>query len=181
MIRRIHHLLAIACVAVVMSLSGLVFAQEPADAAAAAPADAAVAAAPAAEAPAAEDGDAAEAPAAAPAPSNDPGDIVANYFAEMSNIVAENMDNPNALIEKFSNYVKENEKNMRKASKAFEAKMASLKSSEAEVYRETVQRKITPSLNKLITLLIDFANRYPVEAGKLDSLLKVDAKYTYQQ
>ena len=99
----------------------------------------------------------------------------------MSNIVAENMDNPNALIDKFSAYIKENEKNMRKASKAFEAKMASLKASEAEVYRETVQRKITPSLNKLITLLIDFANRYPVEAGKLDSLLKVDAKYTYQQ
>ena len=180
MIRRIHSFLAVASVAIVMLLSGLVFAQEPADAAAAAPADAAAAAeAPAADVPA----EAAEvdAAAAAPAPSNDPGDIVANYFAEMSNIVAENMDNPNALIEKFSNYVKENEKNMRKASKAFEAKMASLKSSEAEVYRETVQRKITPSLNKLITLLIDFANRYPVEAGKLDSLLKVDAKYTYQQ
>ena len=172
MIRRFHQIFAIAAASFVMLLSGLVFAQEPA-------AEAPVAAeAPAADVAAAED---AAAAAPAPAPSNDPGDIVANYFAEMSNIVAENMDNPNALIEKFSTYIKENEKDMRKASKAFEAKVASLKASEAEVYRETVQRKITPSLSKLITLLIDFANRYPTEAGKLDSLLKVDAKYTYQQ
>ena len=177
MTRRFHHILAIVSVAFVMLFAGLVFAQEPAEPAAA---EAQAAPEAAAEAPAAaENADAAA--ASAPAPSNDPGDIVANYFAEMSNIVAENMDNPNALIEKFSNYVKENEKDMRKASKAFEAKVASLKGSEAEVYRETVQRKISPSLNKLITLLIDFSNRYPVEAGKLDSLLKVDAKYTYQQ
>jgi hypothetical protein len=30
-------------------------------------------------------------------------------------------------------------------------------------------------------LLIDFQSRYPTEAAKLDSMLKVDAKYTYQQ
>jgi hypothetical protein len=59
--------------------------------------------------------------------------------------------------------------------------MTSLKANEAEVYRETVQRKITPALNKLISLLIDFQSRYPTEAAKLDSMLKVDAKYTYQQ
>ncbi len=130
----------------------------------------------AAEAPAAE--------AAAPAPaaqSNDPGDIIAGYFDKMSEIVAQNMDAPAALQEKFSAFIKENEKSMRSASKAFDAKLNSMKSNEAEVYRETVQRKITPALNKLISLLIDFSNRYPVEAEQLDSILKVDAKYTYQQ
>ena len=91
------------------------------------------------------------------------------------------MDNPKVLVESFSASLKDNEKQMRTASKNFETKMASMKQSEAEAYRETVQRKITPALNKLITLLIDFENRYPEDAAKLDSLLKVDAKYTYQQ
>lgn len=118
---------------------------------------------------------------AAQAPSNDPGDIITNYFNTMGDIVAQNMDNPKVLVETFSAYLKDNEKQMRTASKNFESKMASLKANEAEVYRETVQRKITPALNKLITLLIDFQNRYPEDAAKLDSLLKVDAKYTYQQ
>ncbi len=118
------------------------------------------------------------APAANP---NEPGDIIAAYFDKMSDIIANNMDSPDALLDKFAAYIKENEKSMKAASKAFDAKMASLKSSDAEVYRETVQRKITPSLNKLISLLIDFSSRHPVEAQKLDSLLKVDAKYTYQQ
>ena len=99
----------------------------------------------------------------------------------MGDIVAQNLDNPDVLLEKFSAYLKENEKSMRAASKAFEAKLAGMKSNDAEVYRETVQRKITPSLNSLISLLIDFANRYPEQAKKLDSMLKVDAKYTYQQ
>lgn len=112
--------------------------------------------------------------------SNDPGDIIAAYFNHMSDIVTQNMDNPEELLKAFASYIDENEKSMKKASKAFEAKVTSLKSAEAEVYRETVQRKITPSLNKLITLLIDFSKRYPVEAQKLDSLMKVDAKYTYQ-
>ncbi|MBQ9395883.1 MAG: hypothetical protein IJU23_10280 [Proteobacteria bacterium] len=112
---------------------------------------------------------------------NEPGDIIAAYFDKMSDIIANNMDSPDALLDKFAAYIKENEKSMKAASKAFDAKMASLKSSDAEVYRETVQRKITPSLNKLISLLIDFSSRHPVEAQKLDSLLKVDAKYTYQQ
>ena len=118
---------------------------------------------------------------ATPTPSNDPGDIITNYFNTMGDIVAQNMDNPKVLVESFSAYLKDNEKQMRTASKNFESKMASLKPNEAEVYRETVQRKITPALNKLITLLIDFQNRYPEDAAKLDSLLKVDAKYTYQQ
>ncbi|MBO5753595.1 MAG: hypothetical protein J6S69_07905 [Proteobacteria bacterium] len=113
--------------------------------------------------------------------SDDPGDVIANYFTSMADLVAQNMDTPAALLEKFSAYIAENEKSMRKASKAFEDKMTSLKANEAEVYRETVQRKITPALNKLISLLIDFQSRYPTEAAKLDSMLKVDAKYTYQQ
>ena len=118
---------------------------------------------------------------AAQAPSNDPGDIITNYFNSMGDIIAQNMDNPKVLIDTFSVYLKDNEKQMRTASKNFEAKLASMKASEAEVYRETVQRKITPALNKLIVLLIDFQNRYPEDAAKLDSMLKVDAKYTYQQ
>lgn len=123
-----------------------------------------------------------EAPAAeAPANSNDPGDIIAAYFDKMDEIVAQNMDAPSVLLEKFSAYIKENEKAMRSASKAFDAKLNSMKSNDGEVYRETVQRKITPTLNKLITHLIDFSSRYPVEAQQLDSMLKVDAKYTYQQ
>jgi hypothetical protein len=113
--------------------------------------------------------------------SDDPGDVIANYFTSMADLVAQNMDTPAALLEKFSAYIAENEKSMRKASKAFEDKMTSLKANEAEVYRETVQRKMTPALNKLISLLIDFQSRYPTEAAKLDSMLKVDAKYTYQQ
>lgn len=135
--------------------------------------------APAAETPAAE-APAAEAPAA-PTNSNDPGDIIMNYFDKMDEIVAQNMDNPSVLLEKFSAYIKENEKSMRAASKAFDAKLSSMKSNDGEVYRETVQRKITPALNRLITHLIDFSSRYPVEAQQLDSMLKVDAKYTYQQ
>lgn len=118
---------------------------------------------------------------AAPAPSNDPGDVIANYFMAMSYLVAQNIDNPTVLTEKFAAYLRDNEKAMREASKKFDAKMGSLKTTEAEVYRETVQRKITPQLNKLISLLIDFSSRYPTEAAKLDSMLKVDAKYTYQQ
>jgi len=113
--------------------------------------------------------------------SNDPGDVIAAYFDKMSDIIVNNMDAPEALLDKFAAYIKENEKSMKAASKAFDAKIGSLKASDAEVYRETVQRKITPSLNKLISLLIDFSSRHPVEAQKLDSLLKVDAKYTYQQ
>ena len=99
----------------------------------------------------------------------------------MGDIVAQNLDNPDVLLEKFSAYLKENEKSMRNASKAFEAKLVAMKPADAEVYRETVQRKIAGSLKSLISLLIDFANRYPVQAQKLDSMLKVDAKYTYQQ
>ena len=146
---------------------------------------------PAPQAPAAQEAPAPqEAPAAhpeaqpqeaAPAPSNDPGDVIANYFMAMSDLVAQNIDNPTVLTEKFAAYLRDNEKAMREASKKFDAKMGSLKTTEAEVYRETVQRKITPQLNKLISLLIDFSSRYPTEAAKLDSMLKVDAKYTYQQ
>ena len=146
--------------------------------------------APAPQAPAQQDPAPQEAPAAhpeaqpqeaAPAPSNDPGDVIANYFMAMSDRVAQNIDNPAVLTEKFAAYLRDNEKAMREASKKFDAKMGSLKTTEAEVYRETVQRKITPQLNKLISLLIDFSSRYPTEAAKLDSMLKVDAKYTYQQ
>ena len=146
--------------------------------------------APAPQAPAQQDPAPQEAPAAhpeaqpqeaAPAPSNDPGDVIANYFMAMSDLVAQNIDNPTVLTEKFAAYLRDNEKAMREASKKFDAKMGSLKTTEAEVYRETVQRKITPQLNKLISLLIDFSSRYPTEAAKLDSMLKVDAKYTYQQ
>ena len=124
------------------------------------------------------------APAAAPevpADSNDPGDVIARYFIAMSDIVVQNIDAPDDMLEKMSAYLKENEKAMRNASKAFDAKMSGLKGADAETYRETVQRKITPALNTLILNLIDFADRYPVQAEKLDSMLKVDAKYTYQQ
>ena len=136
--------------------------------------------APKAAAPAPEPAPAAVA-APAPTDANDPGDIIAGYFSTMGDIVAQNLDNPDVLLEKFSAYLKENEKSMRNASKAFEAKLSGMKPNDAEVYRETVQRKITPSLNSLISLLIDFANRYPEQAQQLDSMLKVDAKYTYQQ
>ena len=115
------------------------------------------------------------------APSNDPGDIITNYFNAMGDIVAQNMDNPAELIKQFSAYIKDNEKPMKAASKAFEAKLSSLKPNEAEEYREKVQRKITPALDKLISLLLSFEEKYPKEAAELDSLLKVDAKYTYQQ
>ena len=115
------------------------------------------------------------------APSNDPGDIITNYFNAMGDIVAQNMDSPAELIKQFSAYIKDNEKSMKATSKAFEAKMNSLKPNEAEEYREKVQRKITPALNKLISLLLSFEEKYPKEAAELDSILKVDAKYTYQQ
>lgn len=115
------------------------------------------------------------------APSNEPGDIIANYFSNMADIVAQNMDNPSAVVEKFSAYIKENEKAMRAASKKFESKLNAMKAADAEVYRETVQRKITPPLNRLISLLVDFGNRYTDDAKKLDSMLKIDAKYAYEQ
>ena len=99
----------------------------------------------------------------------------------MAAILEANQDTPAALIEKFDAFIKENEKSMRTASKKFDEKLKSLKSTDAEVYRETVQRKITPELNRVVSLLIDFGSKYPTEAAKLDSMLKVDAKYTYQQ
>lgn len=120
-------------------------------------------------------------PAVAMQKSDDPGDVIANYFSAMANLVQANLDTPAALIDKFDAFVKENEKSMRNASKKFDDKLRSLKATDAEVYRETVQRKITPELNRLIGLLIDFGSRYPTDAQKLDSILKVDAKYTYQQ
>ena len=113
--------------------------------------------------------------------SDDPGDIIANYLSQMANLLQTNLDSPEALIAKFDAFIKENEKSMRTASKKFDEKLKSLKSTDAEVYRETVQRKITPELNRIVGLLIDFGSRYPVEAKKLDSMLKIDAKYTYQQ
>lgn len=113
--------------------------------------------------------------------SDDPGDVIANYLSQMAAILEANQDTPAALIEKFDAFIKENEKSMRTASKKFDEKLKSLKSTDAEVYRETVQRKITPELNRVVSLLIDFGSKYPTEAAKLDSMLKVDAKYTYQQ
>ena len=110
-----------------------------------------------------------------------PGDVIANYLSQMAAILEANQDTPAALIEKFDAFIKENEKSMRTASKKFDEKLKSLKSTDAEVYRETVQRKITPELNRVVSLLIDFGSKYPPEAAKLDSMLKVDAKYTYQQ
>lgn len=113
--------------------------------------------------------------------SDDPSDVIANYLSQMAAILEANQDTPAALIEKFDAFIKENEKSMRTASKKFDEKLKSLKSTDAEVYRETVQRKITPELNRVVSLLIDFGSKYPTEAVKLDSMLKVDAKYTYQQ
>lgn len=112
--------------------------------------------------------------------SDDPADQVAAYFIAMGDIVNQNIEAPDALLAAFDSYIKENEVNMRKASKAFEVKLRKLKASDAELYRETTQRKITPALEKLITNLIQFADRHPEAAKKLDSMLKVDAKYTYQ-
>lgn len=138
---------------------------------------------PAAEAPAVADNPQADAPKAdaAQPQSDDPGDVIASYFTKMADIVAQNMETPSALLEKLPAFIKENEKAMRNASKKFDAKMSSLKAADAEVYRETVQRKITPQLHQLISLLVDFSGRYPNEAQQLDSVLKIDAKYTYQQ
>ncbi len=99
----------------------------------------------------------------------------------MATLLQTHLDAPETLIEKFDAFIKENEKSMRNASKKFDEKLRALKSAEAEVYRETVQRKITPELNRVVGFLIDFGSRYPTEAAKLDSMLKVDAKYTYQQ
>lgn len=113
--------------------------------------------------------------------SDDPGDVIADYLAKMATLLQTNLDKPETLVEKFDAFVKENEKSMRNASKKFDEKLRSLKATDAEVYRETVQRKITPELNRVVGLLIDFGSRYPTESAKLDSMLKVDAKYTYQQ
>lgn len=123
------------------------------------------------------------APEARPAApkSDDPGDVIAEYLATMATLLQTHLDAPETLIEKFDAFIKENEKSMRNASKKFDEKLRGLKPAEAEVYRETVQRKITPELNRVVGFLIDFGSRYPTEAAKLDSMLKVDAKYTYQQ
>lgn len=112
--------------------------------------------------------------------SDDPADQVAAYFIAMGDIVNQNIEAPDAMLTAFESYIKANEANMRKASKAFEVKLRKLKVDEAEIYRDTTQRKITPALEKLITNLIQFADRHPEAAKKLDSMLKIDAKYTYQ-
>lgn len=140
---------------------------------------------PTAEAPTAE-APAAEAPAAeAPAPevdntkSNDPVDRVVAHLTQLNDIITKNMGNGEALLSAFKDYLDNNDKAMRMASKAFQEKLERLKVDEAEAYREVAQRKLTPVLDNLITLLLQLNDTDPDTAQKLDTMLKVDARYTY--
>ncbi|MFA5625128.1 MAG: hypothetical protein WC966_08765 [Bradymonadales bacterium] len=104
----------------------------------------------------------------------DPTDHIVKHIDAMANIVADNMNNPTMLSQLFKAYIDNNRKDMRSASKAFENKFKKLKADEAEVYRETLQRKMEPALERLMTLLLQFEDKYPQEAKALDSMLKVD-------
>jgi len=117
---------------------------------------------------------------AALAPSDDPIDKIVQHFLAMSDILAENMDASDALLTKFEAYIKANDKAMRAASKAFETRLSRMKVDEAELYRETAQRKLTPVLDRFIGQLMQLEARHPTTAKQLDSLLKVDARYSYQ-
>ncbi|MCL2325516.1 MAG: hypothetical protein FWC40_03295 [Proteobacteria bacterium] len=115
------------------------------------------------------------------APSDDPIDRIVQHFLAMSNILTENMDAPDALLTKFDAYIKANDKAMRAASKAFETRLGRMKVDEAELYRETAQRKLTPVLDRFIGQLMQLEARHPTAAKNLDSLLKIDARYSWQQ
>lgn len=141
-------------------------------------------AAPAAEAAPAEAAPATEAaPAAAPAVDNtkasDPVDRVVAHLTNLNDLITKNMGNGEALLAAFKGYLDTNDKAMRMASKAFQEKLDRLKVDEAEAYREVAQRKLTPVLDNLITLLLQLKDTDPETAQKLDSMLKVDARYTY--
>lgn len=114
------------------------------------------------------------------AKSDDPADQIAAYFIAMGDLVNQNIETPDILLTKFKAYIDANEVSMRNAAKEFQRQLRRLKVDEAELYRETTQRKITPALEKLLANLIQLADRHPESAKKLDSMLKIDAKYTYQ-
>ncbi len=151
-----------------------VFAQDAVPANAAAPAaDAAAPTAPAADAAAPA------APAVDNTKADDPVDRVVAHLTNMNDILTKNMGNPEQLLSEFQSYVDKNGKAMRMASKAFQEKLDKLKVDEAEAYREVAQRKLTPVLDNLITLMLQLNDADVETAKKLDSLLKVDARYTY--
>lgn len=115
-------------------------------------------------------------PSSAPdaAQKPDPTDDIVKHIEAMSNIVADNMQKPDELSELFKSYLDSNRKAMRSASNDFERKVKSLKVDEAELYRETLQRKMEPALERLMTLLLQFEDKHPEQARALDSMLKVD-------
>ena len=137
-----------------------------------------------AEAPAAAQAPA-EAPAAAQAPAvdntkaSDPVDRVVAHLTNLNDIITKNMGNGETLLNEFKAYLDQNDKAMRMASKAFQDKLDKMKIDEAEAYREVAQRKLTPVLDNLITLLLQLRDNDPDTAQKLDAMLKVDARYTY--
>ena len=137
-----------------------------------------------AEAPAAAQAPA-EAPAAAQAPAvdntkaSDPVDRVVAHLTNLNDIITKNMGNGETLLNEFKAYLDQNDKAMRMASKAFQDKLDKMKIDEAEAYREVAQRKLTPVLDNLITLLLQLRDTDPDTAQKLDAMLKVDARYTY--
>lgn len=130
---------------------------------------------PAAEAPAAE----AQAAPVDNTKADDPVDRVVAHLTNMNDILTLNMKDSEKLLSEFKAYLDKNDKAMRMASKAFQEKLEKLKPNEAEAYREVAQRKLTPVLDNLITLLLQLNDNDSEASKKLDSMLKVDARYTY--
>lgn len=104
--------------------------------------------------------------------AQDPSDEIVQHINAMANIVSENMDKPDELKTKIQEYLQKNRKAMSKASHAFESKLEKMKTADAEVYRETMQRKMESSLNNFLSLMLQFSDRHPEEAKALDELLK---------
>lgn len=109
----------------------------------------------------------------------DPVDRVVAHLTNLNDILTRNMKNTDALLNEFKAYLDKNDKAMRMASKEFREKLEKLKVDEAEAYREVAQRKLTPVMDNLITLLIQLNDVNKEASQKLDSMLKVDARYTY--
>ncbi len=111
--------------------------------------------------------------------ANDPVDRMVAHLTNLNDILTRNMKDTDALLKEFEAYLNKNDKAMRMASKAFQEKLEKLKVDEAEAYREVAQRKLTPVMDNLVTLLLQLNDVNNEASRKLDSLLKVDARYTY--
>ena len=94
------------------------------------------------------------APAVDGTKAEDPIDRVVAHLTNINDILTRNMKDTDALLKEVKAYLDANDKAMRMASKAFKEKLEKLKVDEAEAYREVAQRKLTPVMDNMMTLMM---------------------------